>query len=160
MTQRGTNISQRLSGIELPGPTFTSAHRLRRNAPKASLAFTWGLEILQIEDMGGITQAPAAGPLRWRRSAFRLMIVLLCGGSVPTLAQQVLPVVQDDIRPGESLQDRFDRRGLIEPIVIGPFQVTALVQGDLGFNDNVFAQAAGQKSDFFFDLGARIRTNY
>jgi hypothetical protein len=120
-----------------------------------------GAGILPIEEIVEITSAPVAGPLRRRRrSAFRLAIVLLCGSTGSGLAQQVLPVAQDDLRPGESLQDRFDRRGLIEPIVIGPFQVTALLQGDLGFNDNVFAQATGLKSDFFFDLGAKIHTNY
>src|ERR1700733_8924610 len=82
----------------------------------------------------------------------------------PALSQQVppqlLPELQDDIRSNETLQSRFDRRGLIEPIEIGPFVLATQVQGDVGFNDNIFAQSTGQKADFFFDLGLKGVATY
>ncbi|MEI9984566.1 MAG: outer membrane beta-barrel protein [Aliidongia sp.] len=82
----------------------------------------------------------------------------------PALSQQVppqlLPELQDDIRSNETLQSRFDRRGLIEPIEIGPFLLATQVQGDVGFNDNIFAQSTGQKADFFFDLGLKGVATY
>ncbi|MGB8841015.1 MAG: outer membrane beta-barrel protein [Aliidongia sp.] len=86
--------------------------------------------------------------------------MVLLGSTLPGLAQQVLPAPTDELRPNELLQDRYDRRGQIPTIDAYPVQVTALADADLGFNDNIFAQSTGLKSDFFFDVGAKLHTNY
>jgi len=106
-------------------------------------------------------------------SAAALMTVLAAPGFVTvawaqTPSPQLLPEVTDDIHMNEPLQARFDRRGLVEPIDIGPFQVALQTQFDFAFNDNIYAQSktpipgqpSGQKSDFFFDLGAKAITTY
>jgi len=66
----------------------------------------------------------------------------------------------DDIRPDEPLQDRFDRRITIPGTQIGAVSFQAQAVADLGFNDNVFAQGTGVKSDFFVDYGARFDADY
>ena len=91
-----------------------------------------------------------------------LALALLVGQSGAARAQQQTnePPPQDDLHPYELLQDRFDRRGLLEPISDGPWQYRPQIQGDWGFNDNIYAQPDHTKSDFFFDLGARLSTIY
>ena len=66
----------------------------------------------------------------------------------------------DDIRPDELLQDRFDRRITIPGTQIGAVSFQTAAVADLGFNDNVFAQQSGVKSDFFTDYGARVLGDY
>ena len=89
-----------------------------------------------------------------------LLTLLAAPGRAQTPQPQLLPEVTDDLHMNEPLQARFDRRGLIEPIQIGPFQLSLLTQFDFAFNDNIYAQTANQKSDFFFDLGLKAMTTY
>jgi len=89
-----------------------------------------------------------------------LAVLLFLGSASSSLAQQLPSANQDDLQMNEPLQSRYDRRGLLERFYIGPFQVAAVTQADLGFNDNVFAQPSGQKSDFFVDLGGKLITTY
>ena len=87
-----------------------------------------------------------------------LAVLLFLGSASSSLAQQLPSANQDDLQMNEPLQSRYDRRGLLERFYIGPFQVAAVTQADLGFNDNVFAQPSGQKSDFFVDLGGKLHS--
>lgn len=89
-----------------------------------------------------------------------LLTLLAAPGQAQTPQPQLLPEVTDDLRMNEPLQARFDRRGLVEPIQIGPFQLSLLTQFDFAFNDNIYAQTSNQKSDFFFDIGAKAITTY
>ena len=66
----------------------------------------------------------------------------------------------EEIRPGELLQDRFNRRTTIPGTRIGPVLFQPSAVADLGFNDNVFAQNTGVKSDFFADYGGRLEGDY
>jgi hypothetical protein len=89
-----------------------------------------------------------------------LLTLLAAPGRAQTPSPQLLPEVTDDLHMNEPLQARFDRRGLVEPINVGPFQLAVLTQFDFAFNDNIYAQTANQKSDFFFDLGLKTITTY
>jgi hypothetical protein len=116
---------------------------------------------LQIKDRIDVARRihfSAARPLR--KWVLGLGISVVLGAVAPASAQQVPPSPVDELRPNELLQDRYDRRGQIPTIDAFPFQVTALAAADLGFNDNVFAQPTGLKSDFYFDVGAKVHTNY
>jgi hypothetical protein len=66
----------------------------------------------------------------------------------------------DDIRVDETLQDRFDRRITVPGTQIGAVSFQAQAVADLGFNDNVFAQDSGVKSDAFADYGLRLDADY
>src|SRR5579859_1003303 len=103
----------------------------------------------------------------WHRiglSAALLTLIAAPGLVTPSRAQtpspQLLPELTDDLHMNEPLQSRFDRRGLIEPIQIGPFQMSLQAQFDFALNDNIYAQSANQKSDFFFDIGVKAITTY
>jgi len=82
-------------------------------------------------------------------------------GQTPTSgAEAVGDTLPDDLRPDEPLQDRFDRRVTIPGTQVGAVSFQAQAVADLGFNDNVFAQDTGVKSDAFVDYGARVNADY
>lgn len=66
----------------------------------------------------------------------------------------------DDIRPGEPLQDRFDRRQPAVGAQIGAFRIRPEADLDFGFDDNIFATPTDKKSDFFGVYGGRIAIDY
>jgi hypothetical protein len=105
------------------------------------------------------------------RASGRLALLFLSGVATllspaatrPAAAQTAADAVSDlqnDVRPNELLQDRFDRRTILPGTQIGGVSFQASAVADLGFNDNVFAEQTDVKSDFFTDYGARIGGDY
>lgn len=93
-------------------------------------------------------------------------VLLAAGKPVPAVAQsagtaQAAPnTPPDELQPDEPLQDRFDRRISVPGTQIGAVSFQAQGVADLGFNDNVFGEQTGQKSDAFADYGVKIGADY
>jgi hypothetical protein len=92
------------------------------------------------------------------------LCLIAAGTPLPTKAQTVSEAATDtppdDIRPDELLQDRFNRRISVPGTQIGAVSFQGSAVADLGFNDNLFAQDTGVKSDFFVDYGGKLDADY
>jgi hypothetical protein len=105
----------------------------------------------------GVSQE--ARPFRWRR-ALRAGIAIAVASSFAGSSLSHGQALPDDIRPGEPLQDRFDRRQPAVGAQIGAVRIRPEAYLGFGFDDNIFATRDDKKSDFFALYGGRIAADY